>query len=363
MSKPLSPATIRANVLAAIVCELRNQGSAVDPLLRRHFGYAGGFTDPYEQIPLARFVNFLEHAADVLGDPFLGLKLGAHFQTEDLGPVGIMFLASDTLQCALRQLQTYFAALQGATRMEFDALADPPVCSYQILDQRIWPRRQDAEFSLAATCSAIRSLVGPRWHPLQVHFEHDKPQLPSEVQDTVDLLLLRVFGAPVVYGQETNRLVLRRADLERQVHSARSGIAPYLEKHLQGLIRAERSTYDSCSAMVSHIISKRLGHADLEVQSIAAEIGLSARTLQRRLAQEGTSMRDLVRRHRSQIVGRLLQDRQTKMTVIAHDVGYADAATFSRAFKLWSGKAPRDHRIAKYPNPHTSPVPGVDTDA
>jgi len=51
-------------------------------------GYAGGFSDPYEQIPLARFVSFLEDAARAVGDPLLGAKLGARSRMEDLGPIG-----------------------------------------------------------------------------------------------------------------------------------------------------------------------------------------------------------------------------------------------------------------------------------
>ena len=112
-------------------------------------------------------------------------------------------------------------------------------------------------------------------------------------------------------------------------------------------MRTEEITLDSCASQVSHVISKRLGRSTLDVQTIAAEIGLSPRTLQRRLAEEGTSIRDLVRRHRSQVVERLLTDSKAKMTVIAHDVGYSDATTFSRAFKSWRGESPRDHRIAR----------------
>jgi AraC-like DNA-binding protein len=144
-----------------------------------------------------------------------------------------------------------------------------------------------------------------------------------------------------------NRLILDPQDLVRPVASRGVGMAPYLERHLRDLMRTEETTFDSCASQVSHIISKRLGRADLDVQSIAAEIGLSPRTLQRRLLQEGTSFRGLVRRHRSQVVDRLLKDSKNKMTVIAHDVGYADATTFSRAFKNWSGESPRDHRVAR----------------
>jgi len=344
MTKQLSAPTIRANVLACIVLELRNQGAAVDRLLRKHVGYAGGFADPYEQIPLARFVSFLEDAAHDLGDPLLGAKLGARSRMEDLGPIGLMFLASANLQIALGQLKKFFSVLQGATRVELDAGCAMPEYSYQILGPTIWPRRQDAELTLSATCSAIRSLLGERWSPVEVHFEHDRA--PHDTRE-IDSTLFEIFRAPILFSQPANRLILDPEDLVRPAASRGEGMAPYLEQHLKDLMRTEETTFDSCAFQVSHIISKRLGRADLEVPSIAEEIGLSPRTLQRRLAEEGTSLRELVRRHRAHIVDRLLKDRKTKMTVIAHDVGYSDATTFSRAFKSWSGETPRDHRVAR----------------
>jgi AraC-like DNA-binding protein len=344
MTKPPAAPTIRANVLAGIVQELRNQGAAVDCLLRKHVGDAAGFADPYEQIPLARFVGFLEDAADALGDPVLGAKLGARSRAEEFGPIGLMFLASANLRIALSQLSTFFSVWQGATRVQFNARGDMPEYIYQILEPTIWPRRQDAELTLAATCSAIRALLGTRWSPIEVHFEHDRA--PHDTRE-IDSALFRIFRAPVLFGQGVNRLILDPEDLVRPVASRGEGMVPYLERHLKDLMRTEETTFDSCASQVSLIISKRMGRADLDVHSIADEIGLSPRTLQRRLAEEGTSLRGLVRQHRSQVVDRLLKDRKTKMTVIAHDVGYSDATTFSRAFKTWSGDTPRDHRVAR----------------
>jgi AraC-like DNA-binding protein len=344
MTKQPAAPTIRANVLAGIVLELRNQGASVDGLLRKHVGDAGGFADPYEQIPLAGFVGFLEDAADALRDAALGAKLGARSQPEEFGPIGLMFLASPNLRIALSHVITFFSVWQSGTRVELDARREMPEYIYKILDTGIWPRRQDAELSLAATCSAIRALLGARWSPIEVHFEHDRG--PHHTRET-DSALYRIFRAPVLFGQTVNRLVLDPEDLVRPVAPRGVAMVPYLERHLKDLMRTEETTGDSCASQVSHIISKRLGRADLDVQSIAEEIGLSPRTLQRRLAQEGTSFRDLIQRHRSQVVDRLLKDRKAKMTAIAHDVGYADATTFSRAFKSWRGESPRDHRPAR----------------
>ncbi len=344
MTHRICAPTINANILANIVLQLRSQGAAVDRLLRKHVGYAGGFADPSGKIPLAQFVNFLEGAAHALGHPGLGAQLGARSRMEDLGVIGLMLLASTNLQVALGQLREFFPVLQGATRVELNARCAMPEFTYQILDPTIWPRRQDAEFTLSATCSAIRSLLGERWSPVEVHFEHDRARRDSPDVDTTHL---DIFRAPVLFNQSANRLILDPRDLVRPMAPRGEGMVPHLERHLKDLMRTNETTFDSCASQASHIISKRLGHADLEVHSIAAEMGLSSRTLQRRLAQEGTSLRDLVRRHRSHIVDRLLKDPKTKMTVIAHDVGYSDATTFSRAFKIWSGETPRDHRVAR----------------
>lgn len=344
MSNHLLVPTIRVNVLAGIVMELRSQGAAVDRLLRKHLGYAGGFVDPYERIPLAQFVSFLEDAAQALKDPLLGAKLGARLRMEDLGPIGLFFLASANLRTALDRLRDFFPVLQSATRVELDARRAMPEYIYQILNLSIWPRRQDAELTLSATCSAIRSMLGKHWCPVEVHFEHDRAARDAT---ELDAALFEIFRAPVLFNQPANRLVLNPDDLVKPLAVCGEGMAPHLERHLRDLMRTEETSFDSCASQVSHIISKRLGRSGLEVQSIAEEMSVSPRTLQRRLAEEGTSLRDLVRRHRSHMVDKLLKDRKTKITSIAHDVGYSDATTFSRAFKRWSGKTPRDHRVER----------------
>jgi AraC-like DNA-binding protein len=279
-----------------------------------------------------------------LGDPLLGARLGARSRVEDAGMIGLMFLASTNLQVALGHLKEFFPVVQGATRVELDARCAMPEFVYQILGPSIWPRRQDAEFTLSATCSAIRSLMGECWSPAEVHFEHDR--LRDDTRDPHSSLE-QILRAPVLFNQPANRLILDPRDLSKPVVPRGEEMASQLQRHLKEMMRTSETSFDSCASQVSHIISKRLGHADIEVQSIAVEMGLSSRTLQRRLAAEGTSLRDLVRLHRSQIVDRLLKDPKTKMTVIAHDVGYADATTFSRAFKSWSGGTPRDQRVAR----------------
>lgn len=324
-------------MLAGIVKDLRRQGAAVDGLLRRHRVPLTDLTDPYEQIPLARFVRFLEDVAASLDNASLGAKVGSRLQAPEIGPIGVIFLASPSLEAALTQLVSFFPVLQGGTYIKLDLAGEPPEYSYRIADPAIWPRRQHAELSLAWICSTIRALLGPSWRPLEVHFEHNRGGAQAV------RVLERIFRAPVVYGQNMNRLLIDRQDLLRPVTRRGVEMAPYMERHLMDLMRTEVSV-DSCAAQVLQIIGKRLGRALLDVRGIAEEIGLSARTLQRRLAEEGTSLRRLLQQYRSHVVDRLLQDREATITSIAHDVGYSDGTTFARAFKSWRGQSPRHHK-------------------
>ena len=84
----------------------------------------------------------------------------------------------------------------------------------------------------------------------------------------------------------------------------------------------------------------------ISLPAIAAELGLPPRSFQRRLAEERTSFRRLVRDHRRSIAESLIKNHTTTVTSVAHAVGYAETAVLSRAFKSWTGTSPRTYARA-----------------
>ena len=210
--------TIRANLLAPILDALSARGHDTVAVLRRHA--LPSTSDPYQLIPLARYVALFEHAALLLQDPFLGLKLGCAFQPELLGPLGFMFRNSADLRLALQQLSAYVNVWQSGTHLDLlpgDRTAD---CTYQIDDPLLRPRRQDAEYSIAALCSLIRNFLGEKWAPLEVHFEHPQPSSDHRAARAY----AQAFHAPVFFGQNLNRVVIPTTDLSRP---ASPPIAPW----------------------------------------------------------------------------------------------------------------------------------------
>jgi AraC-like DNA-binding protein len=115
---------------------------------------------------------------------------------------------------------------------------------------------------------------------------------------------------------------------------------PFMERHLHDLAR-ESMQPESFSRQVNHLIARRIGHGPIGLPAIAAELGLPPRSFQRRLAEERTSFRRLVRDQRRSIAESLIKNRATTVTSVAHTVGYAETAVLSRAFKIWTGTSPR----------------------
>ena len=346
MHETQSVPVIRANILANVVNELVYRGIDVHSLLRDHVDRFRRFQDPYQEVPLHQYIAFFEAAAEVASEPALGAWMGARFLPEELGPVGVVFVAASSLRIAFTRLGSFLLAWQTGTRLGLEVDGDLANWTYQIDDGTIFPRRQDAEFSLSATCSFIRVLLGAQWAPVEVHFEH---QLPRRDSKKILAALRTIFRAPVLFDQCVNRLVIEARDLDRQVLPAQRVIAPYLEQHLRDLI-AIRRIEGTFASQVSHLIAKRLGNGSFDISDAARELGLSRRTLQRKLASESTSFREVVRIHRARMAEALLTTGAAPVTTIAHHVGYGDATAFSRAFKSWHKSSPRAFRSVRDAN-------------
>jgi AraC-like DNA-binding protein len=324
----MQPPMIRANLLEPILDALQGHDTAA---LLRDYALPQTPIDPYQLIPLAKYVALFEHAAQLLEDPCLGLKLGHAFRPDLLGPLGFLFQASVNLRQALQQLTSWLSVWQSATRVELIAGDTTADYIYQIGAASIRPRRQDAEYSLAALCSLIRNFLGCQWSPLEVHFEHS-----SNMRRAYE----HSFHAPVFFGQNVNRIVMRAGDLNRAGIASDRSMMPFMERHLHDLAEESREP-ETLASQVNYLIARRMGAGPLTVSAVAQELGLSARSFQRRLAEERTSLRRLVRDQRRILAESLMKDRSATVTDVAHTCGYSETAVLSRAFKVWTGASPR----------------------
>ncbi|MBC2775245.1 AraC family transcriptional regulator [Rhizobium sp. AQ_MP] len=323
---------IRVAALTPFIEYLQNAGVSPITLLERHAIPSSQLADPYALIPLHHFVAFLEDGAAATDDDAFGAKLGAHLKPADIGPMGILFSVSPTINIALQRIARLANSLQGATNSGVVEEEGTLTWSYALTDRSIWPRRQDAEYSMAATCELVRSCFRTNLNPLEVHFEHERP---AKIEP-----LKRIFRAPILFSQSSNRLVYDAKEADRVYRGEDKFLVATLERHIADLI-SETKPEEGLSEKVRFLIQLYLGRRPVTTAFLAQELKMSLRTLQRRLDDEGTSVRALIREHRSELATSLLERPDSSASNVALALGYADGAAFSRAFKDWTGRSPR----------------------
>lgn len=327
--------TIRAFAIIPLVRTIDRRSGMGDILLAQHGLLRAHLDDPYAEIPLARYANFFEHAAAVLGDPILGLRVGLAMAPADLGPLGLLFSVAPTLRAAFGRLSQHLQSLQGATQAGLRQDTQFSVWSYRIGDDSIWPRSQDAEYTIATACQMVRLAVGNDWNPQEVHFEHDAPSRSASLET--------YFKAPVLYSQPANRIVMGSGETERRIQVENHSLTFVLERHIADLLTEPEDATD-LATRVRRLITLYLGRERITVARFAQDLGMSVRTLQRGLAEEGTSLRGLLRDYRRSMAELRIGSDAASNAQVADALGYSDSTVFWRAFKGWTGRSPRAFR-------------------
>lgn len=322
-------ASIRASALMPMVRELDRTTGKADLLLAAQGIFRTQLNDPYAIVPIGGYLAAFEQAAEIVGDPCLGARLGTVLKPADIGPMGMLFSMAPTIRRAFERLSRHVSALQGVTGSAVTEKAGTLIWSYGISDPALWPRRQDSEYTLAATCHLVRQCFVSAWKPIEVHFEHAAPADPKPLQ--------RIFQAPVRFGQSANRLIFDLADADRVHHQEDPALVEMLQRHIADLT-GELGMPGSWSERIWALFGIHLGFRDVTMTSLARELGMAPRTLQRRLAEEGVSLRELLRRYRHSRAASYERTNERNRSRLAHALGYADSTSLWRARRSWNAE-------------------------
>jgi AraC-like DNA-binding protein len=189
----------------------------------------------------------------------------------------------------------------------------------------------------------IRSLLGQKWRPLAIHFEHQAPKDRRPLQ--------AILGAPLEFDQAFNSIIIDARDLDQRLTPGNTAYAPYFERYIKDMLSEQREE-TTIEQQVAKVISSKLGQEAIGVPEIAVEMGISPRSLQRHLAAEKTSVRIITRNVRLAEAQALLSVNRMHVGAISDALGYADGTAFWRAFKSWAGVSPTafGRRAARRPS-------------
>jgi AraC-like DNA-binding protein len=170
--------------------------------------------------------------------------------------------------------------------------------------------------------------------PVEVAFTYPQPEATGEH--------FRVFRCPLKFAQPVSRISFRLADASRPFSAANRELAISSDQILDGLIK-ELHRGDIVDQVKRAIIDDLPSGAPGE-ENIAKRVCVSARTLQRKLADEGTNYRTLLLEVRRTLAEQYIADKSIPLAEISYLLGFSDASSFSRAFKKWTGNPPAEFR-------------------
>lgn len=326
--------TISAQFLRHVANCVELTGHSAAGLLERIAVTREMLEDPDGLIPLAHFVSFFEDAAALVRNPHFGLHAGRLAGSDSIGPLSFLFLSAPDLRTAFASFARYLSTFQKASRHQFADEGEQGTFAYGLVDQSLTRRRQDAEYSIGAMFSLARQFTGGEIEFREVRFEHERVGDYARYRD--------FFGCDVFFEQDCNAITMDGRYLDARGRVLSPSLHPILEEHLQRL--AGREAAASLAGQVRALIEQAPLDALPALAEAARRLDLSVPTLHRRLTAEGTGWRKLVHEHRMETAARLLRTSRRNVSAIALDVGFAESASFTRAFARHFGIPPGRYR-------------------
>ncbi|MCP3104562.1 AraC family transcriptional regulator [Myxococcus sp. K15C18031901] len=320
--------------MGPLLAYLRATGHDPAPLVER-FGLPGNADAlPEVSLPLATLHAFLEAAEAFSGDAFLGLHVAQRVPRGNYGLVEYIARASPTLRATFRALARYLALLEPTWRASFtDAPDGGGTFAYGIQGAPLAYGRHASEYGLALFTHVGRQLTEVAWRPSAVTFAHPAP--PDVAP------LVQHFGVTPGFGGGRNALSLDAPTLDLRVMGADPALLSVLERAASTSAPPSGPPPPEFVQGVRDVIRAGLQEGAPQVGDVAQGLHLSARTLQRRLTEHGTSFQDEVDAVRRELAFRYLRDANLGISQVAFLLGYAELSTFDRAFKRWTGMTPR----------------------
>jgi AraC-like DNA-binding protein len=319
--------------------------SAADQLgLRVDAGLASvGLTRADLENPELRVSHF---AADRLlrnstrNHPDFGLIAAELLRPVHLDIVEYSARSQPTLRGALEHASRYYALLHDG--FEANLVLDDQAATLRVGFGGLALTDAAHEFVLAVHAMAARRMTGKAdLSPASVQFKHARPDNTARHE--------ALFGCQLQFGQLNTALVYPRSFMELPLVSADSGLAQLLERHAsEALQRLGRSAL--LRERVREFVRQDLT-GKLTAEHMAKRLGMSPRTLHRRLVDEGITYRALVDDVRREMALHCLRDPQLSISEVGYLLGFTTSAAFHRAFRRWTGTTATQYRTTLHKPP------------
>jgi AraC-like DNA-binding protein len=293
-------------------------------------------------LPIEQAFAFWAAVREVSGNPAIGLEIARNMDLADAPPMILAPFHARDWRDALHRISRY-KQMCSPDRVKVREEGD--ACTIEVEWARPHPERA---VMLDLTFAAVMELGrrGTRERLAARTVELERPDGDAATYEAY-------FGCAVRFGAARNRLVLDRADLDRPFASYNAELLEMLSPALERAL-ADHEARNTLPGRVKWLMKRRLATSRPDMRAVAKELALSERTLQRRLAEEGTRFQDLLTEARRELAREYLANGHLEVADVAFLLGFDDQNSFYRAFRQWEGETPARWRALRLSVPRPS---------
>ena len=293
-------------------------------------------------------IRFLNLVADALQDELLGIHLAQPADLREFGFLYYVSASSATVADALQRLARYSTIANEGVSLTYHDDKNVGVSFRYVGVSRHLDRHQ-IEFFMVALIRLCRQLTDIRLVPIRVRLAHHRSNQCSE--------LAEIFGDDVEFGAPVDELSFAPAVKNAAIVSADHYLNKLLIAYCEEALGRRSRKSGAFRSAVENAIVPLLPHGNAKLDEVAQRLGVSERTLARRLNDEGLTFSAVLEGLRLSLAERYLSEDSLSISQIAWLLGYQEVSSLTHAVKRWTGKTPGQMRRRAARIPARLPLP------
>jgi AraC-like DNA-binding protein len=290
---------------------------------------------PDERVGVDEYEALQELAIRLTGNPALGLRMGEEADFAGFDVMAQLVAHASSMREGLEAYLRFQPILGDASPSTLSTTGMMATLRCGVLRSTACGERFRAEFMMTGFLRVLRYFAGADALPLEVSFEHPPPPYVTEYA--------RVFGGRERFWRPFTGMRIDARVLDREPIRRRQELFDLLwfqAERKEFRLRGAKGHTDRLTEVLAASVSGRRP----DMTTIAAAMGMSTRSLRRRLTEEHVSYRRMVEQARGGVAKRMLEDPARSIREVAHAMGFAASSAFHRAFRRWTGMTPKQHR-------------------
>lgn len=330
--------TIIAGVASAVAEHARSYGIDIAPICEALDIDPALFQSMTARVSLDRVCRLLEACALLANDEAFGLKCIDVYERGASGPFGYGLIVAPDVRSLIDFLEAH---VPGATSSSYFAREETEkgVVLRLTFSPLVVRRDQYVDMAMAMVMARLREIIGERASLIEIELERPKPRNPAIFQ--------RYLSSRLTFSGRINSVAFPHEIMDIVNPRGDRRLFALMDMQCRSLHPARPVSQEEFVAEVRSFLQLRIAEPELSLTDAARHFDLSERTLQRRLAEQGTSLNDIRDAIRREMSLTLLKESDLPIAEICYRLGYSAPSAFSRSVTRWFGASPRAVRNGK----------------